>query len=539
MEHIRQLFLAGKLAQVFVALREADPPCLDGYQLDMCTVLESSYAQLEQQFTQRAIDTEDYQVQLSRMRSALLSLLNEVERQARTQNEKVKQIDLAQDLEAFTTLIRQRLAGRYSHIELIHNGDYAVVFRGQQNADTPFAQPVAIKVFKTISLVDTDNRSSMLQSFQRSKQLAERDGIVDILDEDLLTPPRYFVMPYIEGTSLEKYLDNGWMFTLREIKDILTKVTRALKDGHDDGIIHGNVRPSNLMLDRRTDPQLHPFQALELTLSHRSMERMLEVSRYWSPEQINTERISRRSDQYALGLLAFELFTGKPLFSGNTVLEIMASRLRFEENPALILDTQLKNTQCSIAFCQTLERMLSHQVEDRFPDLEDVMAAIENIKVERSMGPDFESVRRLKQSFDRCRRTPGFYQSFYQTLLEQKPALKEVFRKAFFPENAIAELPPVEDKVWRRQYGMLDMAMSRMFQYHDNPNLFQERLQALGRQHQGLGVAKEDFAFFLAVLKDTVARTDDRFWKDNLEGYERDWNLITSDLLRLLTNNPS
>lgn len=531
LEAIHKAFTEGNLNKVFRELQHPRLP-LEDQQRDLILVLSSRYAEIERQNQLGVMASTDYSVESNRIRSALLAVIHGLEGQLGAREQEHLTIRLARNEKELLDLLQHKLPLKYSKYELLWNGDYALILKAQRNEGTYLQEQVAIKVFKTISLVDAENLQQLQAIFQVSKRLSKRDGIIDIIDEDLGLPPRYFIMPFIDGVPLGRYIKYGWAFTLREAKRILEKITQAIKEGHDDQLIHQNIRPSNVLIDKWDDPQIQPFQVLEMASSRRSSDRVMEMSRYWSPEQINAQTLTVRSDQYSLALLAIELFAGRPLFEGQTVMEIMRARLAFEQSPEEVLNSVLKPTWCPPRLIIMLQRMLQQDPDRRYPDLEDVLFELDAILVERPQFPAYEDYRHLKRSYDRCRRNPEFYQTFYQTLQEQLPQVKALFAQKLGDKAALRQrqLP----QVWAQQYQMLDMAMSRLLQFNENPEAFRQRLGVLTRSHLQMGLTQADFRVFLDLLGEMMARFDAPSWSEKDQILSKTWELAATNILKFM-----
>jgi serine/threonine protein kinase len=531
---IRESFENGDLEKVFKDLKSAKFP-LEIEQRDVLMILESRFSEIIKQNHLGVIATSDFNIEENRIRSGMLGIINALETKQQLLDQESISIRLARNEKELLDMVRHKLPPKYSKLEVLGNGDYAMILKAFRNEGTYLQEEVAIKVFKTISLIDEENLLHLKDEFNASKQLSKRDGIIDIIDEDLSFPPRYFIMPYINGVALSRYINNGWSFTLQESLHIFEKIVHAIKEGHDDNLIHQNIRPSNVLIDKWDDPQIQPFQALEMAFSRRSIDRVIELSRYWSPEQINAQPLTVHSDQYSLALLGYELFTGEPLFKGQTVLEIIQSRLDFEKNPEKELTSGLQNSFCPPALSLVLLRMLANNPLERYPNLEDTLYDWRAVLIDRPTYANFENFRVLKLSYNRCRRANGFYEAFYKRFFEHSPSSKAIFDRAFeSKENK--EKKRSQTQIWRYQHQMLDLAMSRLIQYNEHPEIYQSRLDQLSAGHHAMGVDPKDYAVFLDTLREMIAQFDAPFWKDHPGELEKNWQLATAQLLAHMEN---
>jgi serine/threonine protein kinase len=530
---IQTSLINGDFNTVFENLKNNELP-LDEVQRNTLLLLQGRFTENNQRNDTGVIDNDHFQVEKNQIRSSLLDLINDLEPKQQLQDQNVVTIRLARNEKELLDLIGHKLPPKYSKLEVIWNGDYTMIIKALRSDGAGSQDSVAIKVFKTISLVDEENLLHLKDEFNISKRLSKHDGIIDIFDEDLELPPRYFIMPYINGVSLGRYIKNSWSFTLPECLNIFAKLVQAIKEGHDENLIYRNIRPSNVLIDKWNHPQIQPFQALEMAFSRRSIDRVIELSRYWSPEQINAEELAPSADQYSLALLGYELFAGEPLFKGKTVLEIIQARLDFEKNPKETINKGLKNTFCPPDLIKIFLRMLNNDAGKRYLDLEDVLEAWSKVQPKRPTVADYDQFRTLKSSYNRCRSSEGFYEKFYKLFFERSSSSKAVFERVF-QENAAKNSKRTLPQMWKYQQDMLDMAMSRLLQYNEFPEAYKARLDQLSAGHHAMGVAPQEYAVFLDTLKEMIAQSDSH-WKDKLPELDKTWQLATAQLLAHMEN---
>ncbi|MCB0568355.1 MAG: protein kinase [Phaeodactylibacter sp.] len=498
------------------------------------SLLLSTYNEVQQEALTKAITTEEQKARLVQVKKSLLQLLNHIretgEGMVAKDEKQILQITLAKNEEEFQRMLEQRLAGRYSNLEKISSGDTAIIYKAERvDTLTNTPQPVAIKVIKPISIIDDENLESIREDLSKAKQLSGLDGIISVIDEGLDMPPRYIVTEYVDGMRLSERLEKGWPYQLHEIREMLLTMGRVLVQGHQDGLVHNNLWPSNILIDKRKGPRLSPFQVVRASYFKRTFERIQLFAQYWSPEQVHTDSGSQLSDQFAFGLVAFELFKGQPLFEGDTILSILGRRLAVTENPELI-EEELKDTLCPAAFVQAIRKMLNHNPGERFADMEEVLEEIKKIPDTTSLmeaHPAYHMLKKLRNSYGRCRRKEGFYEVFYQVFLEKAPHAQEIFG------NAWAKRSIVEKEAWRHQHNMLDLAIERLMQYPSISTDMSGRLQDLASQHAAVGVHSEDYATFLDCLKDTIWVFDQDNWA-NYEELEGAWDAATAESLKVM-----
>lgn len=502
------------------------------------SLLLSDYNEIRSEAMNQAITGEEERVRLLQIKKSLFQLLKHIQKTEEGRVEEgeqgVMQITLVKNEEQFQRLLEQKLAKRYVNLEKISSGDTAIIYRAEKADNiTNTPQRVAIKVIKPFSVIDDENLESIREDLGKAKQLSGLDGIISIIDEGLEAPPRYIVTEYIDGMRLSERLEKGWPYQLRETREMLNTMGRALYQGHQDGLVHNNLWPSNILIDKKKGAKLSPFQVVRASYYKRSFERLRLLSMYWSPEQINSDTATPLSDQYSFALIAVELFTGRPFFRGDTILDILRRRLEFDQNPGLLYE-ELKDTLCPPDFAQALQRMLSNDPPGRFLDMEEVLEEIQKLPsasnpVEKH--PENQLLKKLRNSYNRVRRIEGFYKAFYDFFLDKSPNAQDIFDRAYTARMARENAS--EEELWKYQHQMLDLAMERLLQFPSMSAAMGQRLQNLARQHAAIGVRPEDYALFLECLKETLLAFDEENWPDANE-LDQAWELAVRNGLEAM-----
>ena len=502
------------------------------------SLLLSDFNEIRYEALGKAITAEEERVRLIQIKKSLLQLLRHIhkteEGMVEEGNGEIMQITLAKNEEEFQRILEQKLAKRYKKKKKISSGDTAIIYKADKADNiTNTPQRVAIKVVKPLSVIDDENLENIREDLSKAKQLSGLDGIISIIDEGLDAPPRYIVTEYIDGMRLSERLAKGWPYQVKEVKEMLYTMGRALYQGHQDGLVHNNLWPSNILIDKKKGPKISPFQVVQAAYYKRSFERIRLFSMYWSPEQINSDTATPLSDQYSFALIAVELFTGEPFFRGGTIMDILRRRLDFDENPDLLFQ-ELKDTLCPPAFAQALKRMLSFEPTARFLDMEEVLEEIEllpSATQPMEKHPEYQRLKKLRNSYSRVRRIEGFYKAFYDFFLDKSPNAREIFDRAYTAHMARDNFS--EEELWKYQHQMLDLAMERLLQFPSVSTAMGQRLQSLSRQHAAVGVQPEDYALFLECLKETILTFDEENW-NNPDELDEAWEMAVRNGLEAM-----
>ena len=216
--------------------------------------------------------------------------------------------------------------GRYETVDTLADGAMGSVVLAR---DRLMDRLVAVKTVKLQEVPDPGERQRLreaLLSEAQVIQLLSHPNIVsvhDIVNEPGNESPS-LVMEYVQGSTLEAYLKGGQPLPLDFALAIATQVSRALEHAHTMGVIHGDIKPSNILIsDDGEHAKIVDFGIARL-MTHGAGrdERLFGTPRYISPEQILGQKADQRSDLFSLGIVLYEMLTGHSPFEGKTSEEI-------------------------------------------------------------------------------------------------------------------------------------------------------------------------------------------------------------------------
>ena len=210
--------------------------------------------------------------------------------------------------------------GKYEVIRVLGKGATAVVYLGR---DPDSDREVAIKLIKF-----GDDNAAMSRRLRKLFQTEDSVGrrlkhpnIVELYDAVVEDDHAYIVMEFIEGTSLEQYCVSNRLLPMHRAIGIIFKCCLALDYAFRQGVVHRDIKPANIMIDKEDNPKITDF-GLALNLS-KDMKRdstfIMGVGSpaYMSPEQIKNYPLNQKTDLYSLGVLLFQLLTGRLPFRAN------------------------------------------------------------------------------------------------------------------------------------------------------------------------------------------------------------------------------
>ena len=254
----------------------------------------------------------------------------------------------------------------------IGSGGMAVVFRAIQES---LQRPVALKVLKNTESKEWTER--FLNEGRILASLSHRN-IITVHDIGIHAGHIYISMEYVEGGDLKPRIEAG--MTPKEALEILTTVGEALEVAHKKGVIHRDVKPGNILFRQDGTPVMADYGIAK------DFERETDVTvdgtvigtpDYLAPEQARIEPVDGRTDVYGLGIIFYEMLTGKKPFDGASAVHIVFKHLN-EPIPQL---------PGALAMYQPLlEKMTAKEPEDRFAGATEMLSAVTELRVSNAVG---------------------------------------------------------------------------------------------------------------------------------------------------------
>ena len=229
-------------------------------------------------------------------------------------------------------MIGKRISGRYKILEMIGGGGMANVYLAH---DMILDRDVAVKVLR----LDFANSEEFIRRFHREAQSATslaHPNIVSIYDVGEEESIYYIVMEHVNGQTLKQYIQTNSPVPIEEALLIMEQITSAISHAHQNHIIHRDIKPQNILLDQRGNVKITDF-GIAMALSATSITQtnsVLGSVHYLSPEQARGGVANHQSDIYSLGIVMFELLTGRLPFSGESAVSIALKHLQ-SETPSL------------------------------------------------------------------------------------------------------------------------------------------------------------------------------------------------------------
>jgi eukaryotic-like serine/threonine-protein kinase len=280
--------------------------------------------------------------------------------------------------------VQQALAGRYSLLSELGRGGMGIVYLGHE---VRLDRPVAIKVLPP----EQDSalrRSRFLQEARAAAQLSH-PNIVAIHAVDEADPFVFYAMTYVEGETLRALIERRGPLSAAQTALLMRDVARALGYAHARGVVHRDVKPDNILIERATNRPLVTDFGIAQTASATptGLGQAIGTPEYMSPEQASGEPVDARTDLYALGAVGYFALTGRPPFSGEQAAEVMARHI---SEPPPRLASAVPGTPARLA--RIIDRCLTKDKSGRFDSGELLAEALDDAAQRpRILPPPLES----------------------------------------------------------------------------------------------------------------------------------------------------
>jgi TolB-like protein/Flp pilus assembly protein TadD len=295
--------------------------------------------------------------------------------------EKLARGDVASISQGKTTARAAKLLGQlgdYELLEEVGRGGQGVVFRSRQKS---LNRIVALKV---IGLGQWATPAHLKRFRHEAEAAASLDHphIVPLYEVGERDGQCYFSMKFVEGGQLDEVVEHS-PISIRQAAELVAKVARTVHYAHEHGILHRDIKPGNILLDAKGEPNLTDFGLARLVESESTVTRTLEVlgtPSYMAPEQAagNNPKLTRATDVYGLGAVLYQLLTNHPPFAGGTTYETIKLLLETEPRLPRLWNSKIDrdlSTIClkclekdpqrryssALALAEDLERWLKHE----------------------------------------------------------------------------------------------------------------------------------------------------------------------------------
>jgi serine/threonine-protein kinase len=273
-------------------------------------------------------------------------------------------------------MLSRTLGKRYEIVELIGRGGMAYVYKAR---DLKLNRYVAVKVLRE----EYTENEQFIKKFDRESQAVaclSHPNIVGVYDVGVQDNIYYIIMEYVDGITLKQYLMRKGRLDYTEATRFVMDISNALRCAHENKIIHRDIKPHNILLTRDLVPKVADFGiARAITSSTVTMTNQTMGSvHYISPEQAKGGFVDERSDLYSLGILYYELLTGKLPFDEENTVTIAIKHIQEEIVPPKLLEPKIPER-----VNQIVVKLTQKKPDERYQNtdelMEDLEAVLENL----------------------------------------------------------------------------------------------------------------------------------------------------------------
>lgn len=269
--------------------------------------------------------------------------------------------------------VGKRLDGRYEIREIIGVGGMAVVYKAYDIIDDRI---VAVKVLKEEYLANEEFRRRF-KNESKAIAVLSHPNIVRVFDVSYGDRLQYIVMEHVEGITLKEYIEQQGIINQKEAVYFVMQILRALQHAHDKGIVHRDIKPQNIMLLENGTIKVTDFGIARFS---RSETRTLSDStigsvHYISPEQARGDVTDDRADLYSVGVMFYEMLTGKLPFVADSSVSVAIMQLQNDPE----LPTKV-NPDIPVGLEQIIMRSMKKNVNERYQSAAEMILDLEEFK---------------------------------------------------------------------------------------------------------------------------------------------------------------
>ena len=281
--------------------------------------------------------------------------------------------------------IGRLLDNRYEILEMIGSGGMAVVYKARCHR---LNRLVAIKILKDDYLEDEDFRRRF-QAESQAVAMLSHPNIVSVYDvsTSISMEADYIVMELIEGITLKQYMEKKGVLNWKETLHFAMQIAKALEHAHGRGVVHRDIKPHNVMVLKNGSVKVTDFGIARLMSKGDTLTKeALGSVHYISPEQAKGGRVDNRSDIYSLGVVMYEMMSGRPPYEGESPVAVAIQHI----NGGAILPSTL-NPNIPGGMEQIIMKAMAHELKDRYDTTTQMLADMDEFRKDPAILFDYNT----------------------------------------------------------------------------------------------------------------------------------------------------
>lgn len=269
--------------------------------------------------------------------------------------------------------IGQMLDDRYEILEIIGSGGMSVVYKAMCHK---LHRYVAVKILRDEMAADAELKNRF-QAEAHAVAMLSQPNIVSVYDVGHSGETEYIVMELIEGETLKQRMAEHGVFSATEALHYATQICKALQHAHAHGIVHRDIKPQNIMLLADGSIKMMDFGIARFSRaqSQTVSDKAIGSVHYISPEQAKGDKTDARTDIYSVGVMLYEMLSGKLPFDGDGAVSIAIMQISDKAKPLAQVAPNVPE-----ALCQITEKAMEKDPANRYQSAQEMLEAIEAFK---------------------------------------------------------------------------------------------------------------------------------------------------------------
>ena len=279
--------------------------------------------------------------------------------------------------------IGRLLDNRYEILEVLGTGGMAVVYKARCHR---LNRLVAVKILKDDYLEDEEFRRRF-HSESQAVAMFSHPNIVAVYDVSTSPTADYIVMELIDGITLKQYMEKKGVLNWKETLHFAIQIAKALEHAHSRGIVHRDIKPHNVMVLKNGSVKVTDFGIARMMSKGNTLTKeALGSVHYISPEQAKGGRVDNRSDIYSLGVVMYEMMSGRPPYDGESPVSVAIQHI----NGGAAMPSTL-NPNIPGGLEQIIMKAMAHEPDDRYPTATAMLADLDEFRKDPAILFDYHT----------------------------------------------------------------------------------------------------------------------------------------------------